>query len=226
MLRFVLIAPVFLVGAATPAFAEPVPGRADLIAERLAEDPVLITDHAPRKIPADAGPRIRAQLARLGVPVYLVVEPSGLPEGPEGRPDELIPLLHDRLRKDGVYIVTTESGSGAARQYGGSLPVDDAWDAAMFELPYDADVVRYVETFVAILTSPDVRGRIEQARARAGQDRDDEEDDGESPGERRDRIEMTLFFGGMTAGGAAVIGPLAWRRIRRPRAAAVKGGRR
>ncbi|MFB4314716.1 hypothetical protein [Actinomadura sp. 21ATH] len=193
--------------AAAHAAAPDPPGRADLLARRLARDPIQITDHAPREIPADAAARIRAHLARLNVPAYVVVGPGPLPISTIPDRDTLIPLLHDRLRKDGLYIVTDHRGSGEARQYGGSLPAGRAWLTARLELPYDAGVVAHVERFVEILTAPDVAKRIEQRRSRPPappyRDRSAE----------RDRKEMLAMAGGTAAGALAAAAALAvWRR--------------
>jgi hypothetical protein len=184
------------------------PGRADVLAERLARDPVQITDHALREVrPGDAA-RFKAVLSRLGVPVYLVVEPDSLPRI-EDSARNLIPLLHDRLGKDGIYIVTDPSGYGAARQFGGSLPADRAWTVASLELPYRAGVLEHVERFVEILTSPNPAQRISERRPKP--------EEPPTQGEIRDRKEMAAMGAGTALGGVPLLAFLLVRWVRRER---------
>ncbi|MFI0349350.1 hypothetical protein [Actinomadura sp. 9N407] len=195
---------------ATAHAAPAPPSRADLLAERLAADPIHVTDHAPREVPADAArARIRALVARLGVPAYVVVGPASLPVSQIDNRD-LIPLLHDRLNKDGVYIVTNASGNGSARQYGGSLPAEQAWLTARIELPYKADVVAHVERFVEIMTAPDIAARITRRREAVEPPRRD-------LGGERDRKEQRAMVIGTAIGTLPVILLLAVLRLRKAR---------
>ncbi len=203
MRRFAgLLAALSLFGCfcAAPAWAGPEESRADLLARQLKQNPVQVTDHEPRAIPERAAERIEKALSTLGEPFFVVVETSGLYDIEKARPDELIPLLHDRLRKDGVYLVADSSAGGEARQYGGSRPVEDAWRAARRELPYDADVVRHVELFVEILQAPDVNARIEASRAREAP-----KSKYQSASEERDRAEMTALAVGSVLGGGPLL---------------------
>jgi hypothetical protein len=205
-------APAASLGSAVGGVA-PGPGGslADRLAGLLAKDPVQVTDHAPREVPADTEARIRAAVGRLRVPVYVVVAPppSSI-DDPDSRADRLIPLLRDRLGKDGIYVVTGSSGFGTARQFGGSLPVDRAWSTAEYELPYDATVAQVVERFVEILTAPDVEARIERRREAP-------EDDSPSRGDIRDRKEMAAMGAGALIGGLPLLFLLFRNRIRRSR---------
>jgi len=195
---FLVALSLFELLCAAPVSAEPEQSRADLLARQLKQNPVQVTDHEPRAVPEGAAERIEKALSTLGEPFFAVVETSGLYDIEKARPRELIPLLHDRLRKDGVYLVVDSSGSGEARQYGGSRPVEDAWRAARRELPYDADVVRHVELFAEILRAPDVNARIEASREAP-------EPEYESASEKRDRAEMTAIAAGSVLGGLAMI---------------------
>jgi hypothetical protein len=205
-----------LLGAAAHASSTPspprpdarAPSRADRLARLLAADPVHVTDHALRRTPPGTAERIKAQTARLGVPVHVVVEPR-LRNGTVP-PSQLIPMLRRRLRRDGIYIVTSPGGYGAARQYGGSLPAGPAWDTTYLELPEDADAADRVQRFVEILTAPDPARRIAQRRPRP-----------DSAAERRDkeieRKELMAFGTGMaiTGGGVFLLllgGRLSWER--------------
>lgn len=191
--------------------------RADHIAAALARDPVYVTDHAPRALPPDAAARIKASIARLGVPAYVAVTPTvGI--GDEGAAGSLVPLLRDRLRRDGIYIVADPSGGhGEARQFGGTrrLPVDDAWWAADFELPYDATAPEVIERFVEIALSGHARERRDHPRpqpkskTRKALDADDAAD------RRAARIEWGVFGGAAVLSGGTVLGLLIWFRVRR-----------
>lgn len=196
--------------------AKPV-SRADHIAAALRRDPVYVTDHAPRVLPADAAARIKASIARLGVPAYVTVTPTtGIGEQNPG--DSLVALLRDRLRKDGVYVVVDPSGGhGEARQFGGTrrLPVDDAWSAAGFELPSDASAPEVIERFVEIALSGRARERRENPRPapdseiRKALDADDAAD------RRAAYVEWGVFGGAAVLSGGIILGLLIRHRVRR-----------
>jgi hypothetical protein len=196
--------------AASPSGAAPTPpappGRVDLLAQRLAKDPIQVTDHAVRELGPDTAARLRALTGRLGVPVYFVVEPRRMPG--DVRAEELIPLLHDRLAKDGLYVVTDPTGSGGAQQFGGSLPADRAWTTAYLEMPYEAKFLDYVQRFVEILTAPNVAQRIKERRPRP-------EDTTPSRGEVRDRKEMTALGIGSAVSGVPLLAGLVVMRLRK-----------
>lgn len=212
--------------AAAADRAEP-PTRADRIAAALRRDPVYVTDHSPRSLPPDAAARIKASVARLGTPVYVAVTPT-VGVGQEHPGESLAALLRDRLGEDGVYIVANpRGGDGEARQFGGGrrLPLDDAWWAANFELPYDAAAPDKIALFVDIALS----GRAAERRAhprpapksetRKALDADDAAD------RRADRVEMAAFGGGAVLSGAPLLGLLAARRVRRSKRRDTKAAR-
>ncbi|WP_344835261.1 hypothetical protein [Actinocorallia longicatena] len=188
---------VIVTGAAVPAAAEPAPGRAELLAARLAKDPVQVTDHTPRDLPADAADRLRTAMRRVGAPFYVVVEPPFLRWATRQSPEDLISLLHDRLGEDGIYLVTDPSGLGTVRQFGGGLPVRDAWSAAGRELTFDTGVLERADRFAEILTAPDVTARLAHLRERP-------EAAYEKRSRERDRAEWTAFTGGTALGALAV----------------------
>ncbi|WP_123661944.1 hypothetical protein [Actinocorallia herbida] len=173
------------------------PSRTDLVAEALAEDPVQVTDHEARLVDPDA---IRADLKTaldpLGVPYYVVVTPQHIFLDEYASPGEFIPILHDRLRKDGLYVVTDTTGSGEARMYGSALPAQDAWRATRRELPYGTNLVEHFVRFAEMLSAPDPAARV-AAATRAPEY--------ESASDDRDRVEMTALAVG-TAAGALLVG--------------------
>ncbi len=191
-----------------PAWADGAKGSVDLLAEKLAENPVQVTDHEPREIPEGTAGRLEQALNELGVPFFVVVRTTGIYFDERKRPDELIALLHERLQEDGLYLVTDAHGGGTVRQYGGSWPVERAWSTARKELPYDAGVAQHVERFVEILRAPDVKARMEEVRP-------EPESASEKRRKARDRAEMTAFAVGTALGGLAVFVPLCFLFVRK-----------
>jgi hypothetical protein len=140
--------------------------RVDHLAAELRRDPVYVTDHAPRALPADAAARIRRAVARLGVPVYVAVTPTHLVE--RYFAEDLVPLIHDRVNRPGLYVVADPTSTRFfAAQYGATtLPVKDAMYAANSELPTDAGAVAMIERFVEIALSGHAAERREKAGPR------------------------------------------------------------
>ncbi|MGI5200898.1 hypothetical protein ACQEU6_04795 [Spirillospora sp. CA-108201] len=196
-------------------------GRADAIAAALRRDPVYVTDHAPRALPPDTAARIKASVARLGVPVYVAVTlDTGL--GPQNAAESLAALLRDRLGKDGVYIVVPPSGgSGELRRFGGdrALPLDDAWAAAEAETPYDASAPEMIALFVDIALSGHAGERREHPRPRPKSKVREALDADDAADRRASRIEWGLFTGGAVVSGGAILGLLVGRRVRLARRA-------
>ncbi|MFG2003122.1 hypothetical protein ACGFNU_28580 [Spirillospora sp. NPDC048911] len=189
---------------------------ADRFAALLRHDPVYVTDHAPRALPADAAARIKRSVARLGVPAFVVVTPI-LP-GEDSDAEDLISLLRDRLGKDGIYVVVSPNGSGGeARQFGSgrALNADDAWIAADLEMPYDAGAVAVIDRFVEIASSGKARERRDNlrprppSRLRIGLDAHDRAQ------RRAEQREHLAFGAGAALGGFPVLGLLVWRRRRK-----------
>ncbi len=170
---FVLISGVLLGLACGPARADQ--SWPDYLAAQLERDPVYVTDQVPRElVPATAAAQIKSAVAPLGVPVYVAVTlPLNLDGAHDRDADTLLPLLHDRIGKPGIYIVVSPGGSGDAQQYGGSLPVSDAWSAADFELSaaeftsgdLDRTAPQVVQRFVEVLRSGQVEQRLKAAEA-------------------------------------------------------------
>ncbi|KAB2346491.1 hypothetical protein [Actinomadura rudentiformis] len=201
-----------VVCAAIPASASP-SARADQLAALLRRDPVYVTDHAPRALPADAAARVKRSVARLGVRTFVVVTP--VTYGEDQGPEELISLLHDRLDRDGIYIVVSPNGSGGeVRQFGTgrTLNADDAWIAADLEMPYDAGAVAVIDRFVEIALSGRARERRDNLRPRPPS-RTRISLDAHDRAERRAEQREHLAFGAGTAlGGVPLLAFLIWRR--------------
>ncbi|TDC56566.1 hypothetical protein E1281_06830 [Actinomadura sp. KC345] len=220
--RFVLImtgalACLLTTPAAALERAEPV-SRADHLAAELRRNPVYVTDHAPRVLPPDAAERIKASVARLGVPAFVAVTPTtDLGRGGATAAD-LIALLRDRMREDGIYLVFSPSvGDAAVRQFGSArrLPVEQAWRATQLELPYDAPAPEQVARFVDIALSgkaeerADAKGPRPKSEVRKRLDADDAAD------RRATYVEWGVFGGGAALSGVPFLALLIRRRTRR-----------
>ncbi|TDC70901.1 hypothetical protein E1200_03975 [Actinomadura sp. GC306] len=225
-LVLILSGVVVLLGCPLPAAArepaEPV-SRADHLAAQLRRDPVYVTDHTPRVLPPDAAARIKASVARLGVPAYVAVTPT-VHVAQEHTAEALVALLRDRLREDGVYIVISPSSTydGEVRQFGGGrrLPVEDAWRATTRELPNDATAPERIERFVDVALSGEARERADttapppKSALRKALDADEAAD------RRAARAEWAAFAGGTALSGLPILGLLIclhWRKRSRSR---------
>jgi hypothetical protein len=166
----VLAATIAIGCTGTAAYADPkVTTRADYIAEQLARDPVFITDEAPRDVTSDEATRIRAAIHRMPVPTYAaVVAETDEQRDPQGSPDRLIALLHDKLGRTGVYLVIPSSGIGVtAYQFGENLPLQPAEREVTFSQPYNAGAARAIERFVDDIRSGQAQQRYDKVYAKS-----------------------------------------------------------
>jgi hypothetical protein len=147
----------------------PVVTRADFIAAQLARDPVFITDDAPRDITPVQADRIRAALRRMPVPTYAaVVADADQGKDPQGGPEQLIALLHDKLGRSGVYLVVPSSGIGVtAQQFGENLPLEPAAREVTYSQPYNAGAARVIERFVDDIRSGQAQQRYDKVYAKS-----------------------------------------------------------
>jgi hypothetical protein len=143
--------------------------KAHYIAGQLARDPVFITDAAPRDITPKDAQRIRSAITRMPVPTYAaVVAETDAQRDPRGPPDRLIALLHDKLGRDGVYLVVPSSGIGVtAQQFGENLPLQAAEREVTYSLPYNAGATRTIERFVDDIRSGQAQQRDEKVYAKS-----------------------------------------------------------
>lgn len=148
--------------------------KADYIAGQLARDPVFITDEAPRDLTPDETTRIQAAVKRMPVPTYLaVVAEVSARNDPQDTPERLIALLHDKLGRNGVYLVIPSTGIGiTADQFGENLPLEPASREVTFSQPYNAGAARAIERFVDDIRSGQAQARYEKvyAKSRTGWD--------------------------------------------------------
>ncbi|MFE1326419.1 hypothetical protein [Streptomyces sp. NPDC058741] len=174
-LLFALCALTAVFATATPATAEtagPAPTQAAHLADRLRENPVHVTDQLPRAVPRSTAPDFARLARKTGVPTYVLVLPS--PSVQDGK--ALLGAVHDRLGRDGLYVLLDDRSVTDAVAYGVHAPADDAWTVQLYELPYDAGVLASFERFVeAVAEGP------EKAAARARAARERYEDDEPAP---------------------------------------------
>lgn len=196
-------------------------GRAAYLAAQLRENPVHISDQIPRSVPRSAAPAYTEQAERTGVPTYVLVLPG---ETLGAQPEGLLAAVHDRLGRDGLYVLLPDNGIGlSAETFGVDAPAQSAVRATLHEMPYDAGPLRAFTHFVDVLASGD---REAARRAEAAAERYAGSD---SPGglhtsrtEREDQSILTgllltgvpllvLLLGRMLRGGA---GRRRWARAR------------
>jgi hypothetical protein len=143
---------------ATPATAADTT-QAAYLADRLRANPVYVTDQLPREIPQSTAPDFARLAKGTGVPTYVLV----LADRHNG--EALLGAVHDRLGRDGLYVLVDHIGVTDAVAYGVRAPADDAATAAQFELPWDAGPLRDFERFVEIVAmgSEEAAARAEAA---------------------------------------------------------------
>ncbi|GGN85952.1 hypothetical protein GCM10011579_077220 [Streptomyces albiflavescens] len=158
-----------LFATATPANAagSPTPStQAAYFAAHLRTNPVYVTDQLPREIPRSQAPAFAELAKRTGIPTYVLVLPEQDPGG-----KGLLGAVHDRLGRDGLYVLVDTSGVTDAVAYGVRAPADDAATVALYELPYDAGPLRSFERFVDVVAqgSEKAAERAEAAREKYGE---------------------------------------------------------
>ncbi|MEU3189332.1 hypothetical protein ABZ686_01530 [Streptomyces sp. NPDC006992] len=141
------------------------------LAEQLRENPVHLSDQLPRTNPLSARSAFAEAAKRTGVPTYVLV----LPGSGAARGEGLLAAVHDRLGKDGLYVLLGEDGgSPRTETFGVDVPARDAATATLFELPYDAGTLEVFRHFVGVLRSGDAARRAERGleASRAGEEPD------------------------------------------------------
>ncbi|MFE9772273.1 hypothetical protein ACFYOV_11470 [Streptomyces sp. NPDC005931] len=162
--------------------------QAAYLADRLRAHPVHVTDQLPRAVPRALAPDFARLAERTGVPTYVLV----LPGQRSSYRDGLLDKVHDRLGRDGLYVLVDEAEVTQARAYGVRAPVEAAVTAVRFELPYDAGPLRSFERFVEVVSKD-----VEEAERLAAAARDTYGDDGPpddlyiGPSDRRNQSFLT-----------------------------------
>ncbi|MFA1551179.1 hypothetical protein [Actinomadura chokoriensis] len=119
--RFLVLAALAVVPpllAVAPAAAgEPIPAyarhRLDRVAAALAKDPLFVDPDMSTALDQAGRARVRAAMesaaSGLGTPVYVVVIPNHQESESQGRDDVLLHGLHERLRRDGLYLLVNSA---------------------------------------------------------------------------------------------------------------------
>ncbi|MGX1132388.1 hypothetical protein RKD49_004578 [Streptomyces glaucescens] len=179
-----------LLGLAVPGAraAEGVPvAQAGHLAERLRDEPVYISDQLPRAVPRSTAPEFTKAAQRTGLPTYVLVLPAGSAGG-----EALLDAVHDRLGRDGLYVLLDDSGVTDAAAYGVTAPADDAVTVSLYELPYDAGPLLSLRRFADVVAQGEEKAaaRAEAAREKYG-DGDEPEPLYIGPSDRDDQSLMT-----------------------------------
>ncbi|WP_141586007.1 hypothetical protein [Actinomadura sp. WMMA1423] len=101
----------------TAAADEPPPHayhRLDRVSAALAKDPLFVDPDVARALGEADRARLRSAVAatakRLGTPAYVVVLPNPDTSESQGRDDAFLFMLHDRSRRDGLYVMADAHG--------------------------------------------------------------------------------------------------------------------
>ncbi|MEU6995592.1 hypothetical protein ABZ953_33670 [Streptomyces sp. NPDC046465] len=164
--------------AAVAAPRPPSPGatQAATLAAHLRADPVYVTDQLPRAVPRSTAPDFARLAERTGVPTYVLVLPEGGSGGSggggagDGAGEALLGAVHDRLGRDGLFVLVDDSSVVAAGAYGVRVPAEDARTVQVYELPYDAGALLSFERFVEVVSLGRAKAaeRAESAREEYG----------------------------------------------------------
>ncbi|MEU9112567.1 hypothetical protein AB0D04_12395 [Streptomyces sp. NPDC048483] len=189
------------------------PPRTAYLAERLRKNPVYVTDQLPRAVPRSTAAEFAKEARRLGVPTYVIVLPSDVNLGLDG----LLPGVHDRLGRKGLYIQLDEMGLADVQTYGVSVPgAQEAQRAAMYEMPYDATAREEFRRFVDILKSGRAAQRAERAEAEYG-GADPADEPAKLHTSRTDRENQSFATGAVVTGVPLFALPVAVYCVRRRR---------
>ncbi|MFF9570095.1 hypothetical protein [Streptomyces sp. NPDC014685] len=127
--------------------------QSERLAEELRKDPVYVSADRPRRLPRSLAPKIAALAGRTGVPTYVLALPAG--------DATLLALVHDRLGKDGLYVLIGDHSTITASAFGVDVPVDEARRIALYGTPYRAGPLAAFESFVDAIASGHDRAAAE-----------------------------------------------------------------
>ncbi|ROO82989.1 hypothetical protein EDD29_0477 [Actinocorallia herbida] len=117
--------------------AEPSPG--EIVAAALRRSPLYLDPAYETALPEADRAKVLAAVEKETVPFWIIMVPF-VKGGTWSEPDEMITIVHDRLKRDGVYLVPTASGSLTAKRFGGTR--QEGTDAI-----YGAALVRYLDEY-------------------------------------------------------------------------------
>ncbi|MGA5363213.1 hypothetical protein [Streptomyces purpurascens] len=202
-----------LFATATPARAAdattPVT-QAAYLADRLRENPVHVTDQLPREVPRSTAPGFARLAKKTGVPTYVLVLP--MQNSTDGK--QLLGAVHDRLGRDGLYVLFEGADLAEATAYGVRVPADAAITVTRYELPYDAGPLRSFERFADVIA---LGGDKAGARAEAARETYQDDEPADMYIGPSDRNNQSFLTGILLTGVPLMIVLTAWyaRRHRR-----------
>ncbi|MFG3716305.1 hypothetical protein ACGF8D_00670 [Streptomyces massasporeus] len=168
--------------------ADPAPDtQAAYLADRLRENPVHVTDQLPRELPPSTAPDFARVAKKTGVPTYVLVLP--MMSSTEG--DQLLGAVHDRLGRDGLYVLIEGTDVARATAYGVRAPAEAAVTVTVYELAYDAGALASFERFVEVIAQGEKKAA---ARAEAARERYQDDEPAEmyiGPSDRRNQSFLT-----------------------------------
>ncbi|MFF3321219.1 hypothetical protein [Streptomyces sp. NPDC002889] len=174
----VFLALLAVLAGAAPAAAAEQPDRARMIADRLAQDPVYVDPDSAGQLDASVRQRMRKQIRDSTVPVFVVVARSNYDSRDpyEGDPEILLSFVHDRLRRDGVYVIASEDGDRpVSQEYGVDRDAATAELLGDYDTPLDVSLPRFVDAVVSDTAE-------EQYEEENGWNDDEDDREGTMPG--------------------------------------------
>ncbi|MGI5368136.1 hypothetical protein [Streptomyces iakyrus] len=206
-----LLALTALFAAATPASAADSPTRAAYLADRLRENPVHVSDQLPREVPRSSAPDFARIAKKTGIPTYVLVLP--LQTSADSR--QLLGAVHDRLGRDGLYVLFEGPDITEARAFGVDAPADAAVTVTQYELPYDAGPLLSFERFADVIAQG---GEKATARAEAAREKYQDNEPAEmyiGPSDRQNQSFLTGIL--LTGVPLSILLSAAYARRGRPR---------
>ncbi|MGI5233157.1 hypothetical protein [Actinoallomurus sp. CA-142502] len=123
-MRLIAAAALALATTGAPATGAPVStARVDRVAAALRQSPVFVDPDVSSLLNARDRTALGRQIAGAGVPIYLAVVPLDSDDESAGDADYFTYLLHRRLGRNGVYVVSDQRGSLDWTSY--RVPRDD-----------------------------------------------------------------------------------------------------
>ncbi|MGW5637095.1 hypothetical protein [Streptomyces sp. NPDC003832] len=174
---------------AAPAGAVDEDTQAVYLADRLRENPVYVTDQLPREAPKSLTADYAKVAKRTGVPTYVLVLPYGAGSG-----RDLLEAVHDRLGRDGLYVLLDDSTVEDAKAFGVSAPAEDALTVSLYELPLDAGSLRAFDLFAEVVAQGPEKAAARADAAREAYADAEPEDLYIGPADREDQSVLTAVL--------------------------------
>ncbi|MDX6738726.1 hypothetical protein [Actinocorallia sp. A-T 12471] len=116
--------------AFTRRSAEPSPG--ERVAAALARSPLYVDPAYDSALPKERRAEILAAIEKAPIPFWIILVPL-VAGGAWGEPEDLLTIVHDRLKRDGVYLTPQTYGNALyARRFDGTREQrDDAFYGAL-----------------------------------------------------------------------------------------------